>query len=319
MLAGCAGIRSGFEVRFRRCSQSGLSMQRILFIVLWMLLLPFEVQACDNGVWSRDALLKLKADGFEPVKGAERFAIARQLVTCLASPDPLLRDGVAYEGLSVWLRQKAFDAGQMRELRSLLYERLDDPDKDGFAAPFAALALSELARTDRIAAWMTDQERAEMLSRAAYYIKSVRDYRGFEAGSGWRHGVAHGADWLMQLALNPGLNATQLRELTDAAATQVLARDGHAYVFGESARLARPVLFAARREIRNQAEWTAWMSLFLTQMAESGPAYQDANWLAKRHNLQAFLSSVYLEADMGGIEALVPLQSAATAALKAMP
>jgi hypothetical protein len=293
---------------------------RRIFFAFFMAAMPLAaVEACVNETWPREALLKLKADAFVPAEGMDRYAAARQLIVCLASPDPTLRDGVAYEGLSAWLRQKAFDAEQMRELRTRLYERLDTPDKDGFAAPFSALVLSEVARTDRIEAWMTDQERADMLAKAAGYLTSVRDYRGFEADAGWRHGVAHGADWLMQLALNPKLDAVQLRQLTDAAASQVRAADGHAYVYGESARLARPILFAARRDIRTEAEWTTWMDSLSAGMADPKLAYQDAVWLAARHNLAAFLSTVYFEADHGGLEALKPLQNAAAGALKAIP
>jgi Protein of unknown function (DUF2785) len=294
-------------------------MRRTLFAFLLATVLPLAAEACVDETWPREALLRLKAEAFVPAEGVDRYATALKLIGCLASPDPLLRDGVAYEGLSTWLRQKAFDAEQMRELRTRLYERMDTPDKDGFAVPFVALVLSELARTDRIEAWMTDQERADMLAKATAYLRSVRDYRGFEASSGWRHGVAHGADWLMQLALNPKLDVDQLRQLTDAVASQVRAADGHAYVYGESARLARPVLFAARRDIRTDAEWTAWMDNLSAGMADPKLAYQDAAWLAARHNLAAFFSTIYFEADHGGLESLKPLQNAAAAALKAIP
>ena len=42
------------------------------------------------------------------------------------------------------------------------------------------------------------QPRGEELNIAL----SVRDYRGFDAKQGWRHGVAHGADLLLQLSRN---------------------------------------------------------------------------------------------------------------------
>jgi hypothetical protein len=87
----------------------------------------------------------------------------------------------------------------------------------------------------------------------------VRDYRGFVAGEGWRHGVAHGADLLMQLALNPALDKAQLDRILGRVARQV-APPGQAYVFGEPERLARPVLFAAARGLHTEAEWTAWLA-----------------------------------------------------------
>jgi hypothetical protein len=49
----------------------------------------------------------------------------------------------------------------------------------------------------------------------------VSDYRGFDDKEGWRHGVAHGSDWLMQLALNPALDRGQLDQMLAAIATQV--------------------------------------------------------------------------------------------------
>lgn len=50
----------------------------------------------------------------------------------------------------------------------------------------------------------------------------MRDLRGFDAVQGWRHGVAHGADLLLQLALNPALRRVQAEALLAAIASQVL-------------------------------------------------------------------------------------------------
>jgi hypothetical protein len=58
--------------------------------------------------------------------------------------------------------------------------------------------------------------------------------------------VAHGSDLLMQLALNPRLDKEALGLVVSGVRVQV-APKGHAYVAGESERLARPILFAAQR------------------------------------------------------------------------
>ncbi len=49
-----------------------------------------------------------------------------------------------------------------------------------------------------------------MVDAAVAWMKSVQDYRGFEPGAGRRRAVAHGADLLTQLALNPAVERTQL-------------------------------------------------------------------------------------------------------------
>src|SRR4030095_4960135 len=88
----------------------------------------------------------------------------------------------------------------------------------------------------------------------------VRDYRGFDAKDGWRHGVAHGADLLMQLVLNPAVDRAGIDRVLAAVASQVVPAAEHSYIDGAPHRLARPVLFAAQRGIYTAEEWTAWFA-----------------------------------------------------------
>ena len=294
-------------------------MYRFSVLAVLLLAMYSDVTACTSAEWPRESLLKLKTDGFPVSEDTDRQRVIDQLAACLTSPDPVLRDGVAYEGLSTMLRKNALDPQQLRKLRTVLYAQLAAEDPDGVARPFAALMLSEVARTDRVATWMDDAERAQMLALAIDYMKSVRDYRGFDPVVGWRHGVAHAADWLMQLALNPKLDSAQLRALTDAVASQVRAADGHAYIFGESGRLARPVVFAARRGIRTQNEWQVWLGNLVAGLGDPSLAYKDLNWLYARHNVSGFLDTLYLETDLSGDESLKPLQLAVVQTLKSMP
>lgn len=294
-------------------------MYRILMLVLLLVVLPTATMACTSDVWTREKLLKLKADGFIVIEKEDQQAVIDQLVLCLASPDPELRDGIAYEGLSNMLRKNSLNVEQLRNLRARLYLQLVAEDTDGVSRPFAALMLSEVARTDRMEAWMSDQERAEMLAIAIRYMEEVRDYRGYDPDYGWRHGVAHGADWLMQLALNPKLDNAQLRQLTDAVASQVVASNGHAYVFGEPGRLARPIIFAAKRGIRSEIEWQTWLNGILARLGDSALAYKNLNWLYARHNVSGFLDTLYLESDLTGDETLKPLNMAVVNTLKNMP
>lgn len=231
------------------------------------------------------------------------------LVTCLASPDPELRDQLAYMSLVKLLRDQRPATGQLEFLSVKLDELLQQPDPVGVARPFAILVLAEIARTDRIEAWMSPAERQDLVDRASIYLENVSDYRGFDPQVGWRHGVAHGADLAMQLTLNPALSRAQQRQLMRAIARQVAP--GHAYRFGEPARLARPVLFIARRDELEQQDWQAWFA----ELADPAPlpgweaAWHDAKGLARRHNLRAFALEIYLNATLSeqpGIQALEP-------------
>ncbi len=302
-------------------------MKQILASVLLMTMagcasaLPVDVSSpaadCSPSGWDRAKLDALKGAKFEIADEATRQTFAKAIVACLASPDPALRDGIAYEALTHMLRGKQLSVETTRALKADLLARLAGPEGDGFARSFAALALSEVARTDRIEAWMSEDELIALLVDAQHWFINISDYRGFDPRDGWRHAVAHGSDLLMQLALNPRIDAEGLRLIVSAVGVQV-APKGHAYVFGESDRLARPVLVAAARGGLSEAQWSEWLKAIATP-PESIDLFGSAEGLAWRHDADAFLRTLYVNARLGSDPADDVILPAVEAALKAMP
>lgn len=299
-------------------------MLRARLLAAWLCLLPVTamVQAqgpCPPATHDKAALEALKSNAFAVPDAARKRALAQDLVACLGSADPALRDGIAFEALSAWMRAGDFDPTTLRGLRDALYALLDGEAGEGYARPFAALVLSEVARTDRIAPWMSAQERDLMVDKAAGYVASVRDYRGYDDAQGWRHGVAHGADWLMQLALHPALDRAQADRILSAVATQAVPASAHAYVYGEPGRLARPVLFVAQRALLSDADWRAWFAALPPKLGDAALAYKDSGWLARRHDLMAFLTALYVDADGSADAGIRALKPAVVEAMKAVP
>jgi len=216
----------------------------------------------------------------------QRQALA--LLPCLASSDPRLRDETAFEQLSAWARAGRLDAATLQRLRAELLAVLDAaPDAAGFHQPFAALTLAEVARADRLQPLLTPPQRADLVEHAARYLASVRDYRGFTPGEGWRHGVAHGADLALQLGMNEALTAAQRQRLLDAISAQVLADHRHAWRFGEGARLARAALQLQRRLAPDAAAFQQWLDGLLAPLKQAKTWDEAA--LADAHNLREFL------------------------------
>ncbi|HEY0662791.1 MAG TPA: DUF2785 domain-containing protein [Lysobacter sp.] len=251
--------------------------------------------SCPPAGYDADSLQALKARAFELPEAKTRATLAIGLVDCLDDPDPTLRDGIAYEALTAWMRKDQLAPDSLRALRDRLLSMLGDADPDGFRRPFAALVLSELARTDRIRPWLSDGERAQLVTAAADYLRGVRDYRGFDQHEGWRHGVAHGADFALQLALNSALDRPQLDALRSAIAAQVAPAGDHAYIQGEPLRLARPILFIAARGLHDEADWRAWFTAIAAPapLPDWDAAFTTDAGLAKRHNTVAFLTALY--------------------------
>lgn len=253
-----------------------------------------------------------------------REALAGGLIACLASRDPELRDGLAFAALSAWMRGRLLSEALVADIgrRLLPWLAPSAADSDGFAKPFAALALSEVARVDRLHPFLSPALRDSLLQAGTAYLTSISDYRGFDSVSGWRHGVAHAADLLMQLALNPALGAAQHRRILDAVATQV-APAGHFYVYGEGERLARPVYFIARRGTLTESEWRTWLEGLVTpgRFPNWDLALSTQEGLARRHDLSQFLLALHYDVvatdDATAKRTLLPAVSAALAGLPA--
>ncbi|MEM7329680.1 MAG: DUF2785 domain-containing protein [Pseudomonadota bacterium] len=246
---------------------------------------------------------------------------AREFANCLGHPDPFLRDQIGYEGLSAALRSGQVSQPTRRALISDMRRQMFEIDSSGFRAPFAALGLSELVRTDRIAPFLRPEERIEIAKATTVYLSSVRDFRAYSNTEGWRHGVAHGADLAMQLSLNPNVEAAALAALRQAIADQISGRSGHAFTHGEPERLARPIYFMAAREVFSRDDWSNWFQALATPapLDDWAAAFQSEADLARLHNLKAFARVLYINASRSENEALKPVAEGALNLLKTLP
>ncbi|MBC3874812.1 DUF2785 domain-containing protein [Undibacterium flavidum] len=253
-----------------------------------------SIAACPPVGRTQVELQALKTNQWQIADPQQRQQTALALVECLADTNPVLRDEIAFEALSFWMRSELLTTATIQTIRLQLLQQIRTPvtSKDqGFAHPFAALVLAEIARVDRRKAFMNDEQRQDMLNAAAEYLPAVRDFRGFDEQSGWRHGVAHGADWMLQLSINPALNQQQHLQILNALAPQI-RNDQHFYHYGESERLMAPVFYLGLRSGLSAEEWERWFnSLFTTSL---DPKLTTQASLARKHNLTAFLYALYV-------------------------
>jgi len=276
------------------------------------------VAGCPPGATDRAALDALRRAEWKLVDDGRRQALAIELLDCLQSPDPALRDDLAFAAISRWSRDRQLAPATLQTIRATLTARLapGSADPSGFARPFAALALTEVARADRMAPFLSADERADLVRVGTAYLHSVRDYRGFDAREGWRHGVAHGADLMLQLSLNPALDRAQLDALLAALAAQVMP-DGHFYIYGEGDRLMAPVFYIGRRGALSSEDWSAWFAALAAKRTTPDVPTQAS--LAARHDLAAFLLPLYASLkEQGTAEMQARMLPAVTAALKTL-
>jgi hypothetical protein len=276
--------------------------------------------ACPPAGYDRARLEALQADQWRVASNRTRNALALAMVPCLADPDTAYRDGLAFDAFQHWMRADLLSHATLLRIGDELQGWLTAPEGQGFSRPFAALILAEAARTDRLHPWLTAERRQSLLDAAIAYFVNVRDYRGFDDAEGWRHGVAHGADLLTQLALNPAFGKPELTRIRDAVATQI-APAGHFYIYGESERLANPILYIAGRGLFTEAEWTEWLAHVGSPapLASWNDAYTHNADLARVHDMREFFMTLYAVARLDQTTADDGLLPGVEAVLRTLP
>ena len=124
----------------------------------------------------------------------------------------------------------------------------------------------------------------------------------------------------MQLSLNPALDGPQLHRIVDAVAVQVVPAVGHRLRVRRAAAPggAGGVCGAARRPRRGGAGRPGSPHCCRAWVIRRWRG-ATAAWLARRHDLIAFLEAVYVEADLSEDKRVKALLPGVTAALKALP
>lgn len=257
-----------------------------------------QASACPPPGIDKAGLQALQKNEFALPAGEKAAAWAHKLLPCLQHPDPQLRDDYAFSALYTWLRKGQIKGDEVAALRRQLWQLLakHKDDKDALQTSFLVLSLAEVSRVDRLLPFLSKEERAEQVRVAADYLQQVRDYRGFDEQQGWRHAVAHGADWVLQIALHPQLENAQRLQLLTAISGQVTPAN-HSYQYGEGERLARAAYYLIAKMEAEQIQ--TWLRQLLAQWKAQAPNFSQGK-LHLRHNLNSFLLPLYFMVQEGG-------------------
>jgi Protein of unknown function (DUF2785) len=240
--------------------------------------------------------------------GETPLALARELSALLGSPDPELRDRIAFSILSVWL------SGDVQwtdaELVSLLDEwqanlrvGTDQPNSDAvLKRSFSALSLALLAERDLKTPFLGPQRFHALLDAALAYLASERDLRGYDERKGWVHATAHTADLLATLARHPALKPAEQTEMLAGIARR-LSTAPEVFTQGEQDRLAQAVTALALRPDFDATAFDAWLTALRAttrQSARTRPLTSAA--LAVVQNNTYFLQALYARLSMETLE-----------------
>ena len=217
--------------------------------------------------------------------GASAAALMDEVIELYASPDPDLRDDLAYSITAVWIyRDKVLTPAELRPIVKQLLANLDR--EPVLRRSFSALALSTIAARDVAEPFLIQDEFDDVLARTMAYLRTERDLRGFDAKVGWIHATAHTADVLKFLARDAKLRPAQQRLILDAIAARLASADV-AFTHDEDERLARVCLSLIARSDFDLAAFRDSLQHFsMPPFANSEPV------LVRRGNTKHFLESL---------------------------
>ncbi len=232
---------------------------------------------------------------FKPPADVPLLILLGELNTLLGSPDPELRDDIAYSVLANWIyRQRIVPV----EERQRLLRSWQDNLRAGIGQQgtdtvvlrsFSALALGVLAILDNEVSYLDREAFSTLLASSLAYLKDEQDVRGFDARLGWLHSVAHTADLVKFLARSRHLQPQEQAAILKAIADK-LTVVSTPLVHGEDERLARAVLSIIGRADFDEAGFAAWLKTMAPVRQTAAPTLAT---LAAGQNRRDLLVSLF--------------------------
>jgi hypothetical protein len=230
-------------------------------------------------------------------------ALAHELSGQLASPDPELRDELAYSILTTWIYRKNGLSPETLisltdEWRANLKDRLGESGTNSvLKRSFSALMLSSMARREAKLPFMGAERYHSLVAEAVAYLQAERDLRGYDAQLHWIHATAHTADLLAALAQSSLLTkdeAGRILQSIDARFTTA----PQVYTQGEQDRLAVAVVKVIERKDFDETTFQPWLGhieeedrdVWTATTPESLARYQNHNYF-----LQALTVRISIE------------------------
>ena len=243
-------------------------MTRVLLLFFCFVLNAVAIgQSHDRQFWK-----DIARHDYAVPDGGSAAVLAHEVSELLASPDPELRDDLAYSILTAWIRAGKLSNADLIYLsdawRLNLKKNIGEAGNNSvLQRSFSALCLSEIAARDVKSPFLGPERYHDLLSDALTYLKEERDVRGYDAKIGWIHSTAHTADLIEALAENQALTTTEqdkiLRGISERLETAHVI-----YTHGEQDRLALAVMAIIERGDFQQETFTRW----LKQMQEKDRA-----------------------------------------------
>jgi hypothetical protein len=241
--------------------------------------------------------------------------LAIELSSLLASPDPELRDDLAYSILARWIYRGRVSDPTLISLTDAWSANLqaglgETGTNSVLLRSFSALCLASMARRETKAPFMGADRYHRLVSAAINYLQAERDLRGYDPKLHWIHATAHTGDLLAGLAGDARLTEDEQSSILRGISARLTTAPA-VFTQGEQDRLAAAVLSVIHRSDFEPGKFAQWLTALQNQdrdvwtntSPEALARYQNHIYL-----LQALFARLSIEPDaphMGEFKASV--------------
>ena len=268
----------------------------------------------------KSALLALKKQDFQLDSGQDISHFISAMLEHIGSPDPVLRDDLIYSAFANWIyRDNLFTTQQLTDLLDIVLDdqhvffHIGECGSDSvFTRAFSVLLLSLLLNAHRRSPFLPPESIMTVKKELIRFLDKEQDRRGFVAGKGWAHAIAHAADALDELALCKEMTPSDLLDILNVV-RRVVCDSHQVFTHGEEERLGTVLLSIIGQHALPDEDICRWIGEFIEPVLV---VQQQPAKMYIRANARNFMQSLYFR--LSWEELLQPYETCLVQTLKSI-
>lgn len=230
----------------------------------------------------------------------DRLLIIKSMLEHIGSTDGELRDQLIYTSFyRLIIESNQLEPELLKELldtclSELIFKGIGEEGTDTvFTRAFTTLLIALILYRDNQANFLSPSTVYSIKEKLIKYINLERDFRGYVAGKGWAHSIAHVADTFEELVKNPKLDTEFYPEILKTLWSKILISNS-VYVHDEDERIIIPILEMLERGMDVQKIEELIQNLPIELKLQKEQLENEKYWFLV-FNIKTFLKSLYIK------------------------